>query len=64
MRSLSETEAEIQGSRRIYNSNVQPYNTKIQAFPGSVIAGAGAFSPREFFAISERSEREPVKISF
>ena len=38
-RNLSELEDEIQASRRIYNSNVQTYNTKIQVFPNSVIAG-------------------------
>ena len=33
-RNLSEPEDEIQASRRIYNSNVQSYNTAIQQFPG------------------------------
>ena len=37
-RNLSELEDEIQASRRIYNSNVQTYNTKIQVFPNSIIA--------------------------
>jgi LemA protein len=41
-RNLSELEDEIQASRRIYNSNVQAYNTKIQIFPNSVVAGMGA----------------------
>src|SRR6478609_7460894 len=36
-RNLSELEDEIQASRRIYNSNVQSYNTSIQVFPNSVI---------------------------
>ncbi len=62
-RSLSELEDEIQASRRIYNSNVQSYNTKIQVFPNSVIANQGGFTPREFFEI-EASEREPVAVSF
>ena len=39
-RNLSELEDEIQASRRIYNSNVQAYNTKIQIFPNSVIANS------------------------
>src|SRR4051794_30359278 len=34
MNQLSELEDEIQASRRIYNSNVQSYNTDIQQFPG------------------------------
>jgi LemA protein len=61
---LTETEDEIQASRRIYNSNVQSYNTKIQVFPNSLIANSGGFTPREFFEISDAAEREPVQVSF
>jgi LemA protein len=64
MRNLSELEDEIQASRRIYNSNVQAYNTKIQIFPNSVVANSGGFSAREFFEIENAAEREPVAVSF
>ena len=64
MRQLSELEDEIQASRRIYNSNVQSYNTKIQIFPNSIVANAGGFSSREFFEIETATEREPVQVSF
>ena len=64
MRNLSELEDEIQASRRIYNSNVQAYNTKIQIFPNSVVASSGGFTAREFFEITNEAEREPVDISF
>jgi LemA protein len=63
-RNLSELEDEIQASRRIYNSNVQSYNTDIQQFPGSIVANAGDFSEREFFEIENAAEREPVSVSF
>jgi LemA protein len=63
-RSLSQLEDEIQASRRIYNSNVQSYNTDIQQFPGSIIADAGDFSEREYFEIEDAAEREPVSVSF
>ena len=63
-RNLSETEDEIQASRRIYNSNVQAYNTKIQVFPNSVIANSGGFTPREFFEIEDASERTAPQVSF
>ncbi len=62
-RNLSELEDEIQASRRIYNSNVQAYNTDIEQFPGSVIANQGGFTEREFFEV-EGAEREPVAVSF
>ena len=63
-RQLAELEDEIQASRRIYNSNVQAYNTKIQIFPNSVIANQGGFTPREFFEIEDASEREAPQVSF
>jgi LemA protein len=63
-RELTEIEDEIQASRRIYNSNVQAYNTKIQVFPNSIIAGQGGFTSREFFEITDAAEREPVAVSF
>jgi LemA protein len=63
-RNLSELEDEIQASRRIYNSNVQSYNTDIQQFPGSVIASKGDFTAREYFEIENPADREPVSVSF
>ena len=63
-RNLSELEDEIQASRRIYNSNVQSYNTDIEQFPGSIVANQGNFTKREFFEIEDPGDREPVAISF
>jgi LemA protein len=62
-RNLSELEDEIQASRRIYNSNVQSYNTDIEQFPGSIIANQGNFTKREYFEI-DNTDREPVAVSF
>jgi len=63
-RNLNEIEDEIQASRRIYNSNVQSYNTKIQVFPNSMVASSGGFTAREFFEIENAAEREPVEVKF
>ena len=63
-RNLSELEDEIQASRRIYNSNVQAYNTDIQQFPGSIIANQGGFTKREYFEIEDKADRDPVAVSF
>ncbi len=63
-RDLNEIEDEIQASRRIYNSNVQSYNTKIQIFPNSIIANSGGFTAREFFEIENAAERDPVEVKF
>jgi LemA protein len=63
-RNLSELEDEIQASRRIYNSNVQAYNTKIQIFPNSIIANSGGFTAREFFEIEAPGDREVPTFTF
>jgi LemA protein len=63
-RNLSELEDEIQASRRIYNSNVQAYNTKIQVFPNSIVANSGDFEEREFFEIEVAAEREAPQVQF
>ena len=63
-RQLSELEDEIQASRRIYNSNVQSYNTKIQQFPMSIVANQGGFTDREFFEIEDAADREVPEVSF
>ena len=63
-RNLSQLEDEIQASRRIYNSNVQSYNTDIEQFPGSIVANQGNFTKREFFEIEDPGDREPVAVSF
>ena len=61
---LTNTEDQIAAARRIYNGNVQSYNTKIQVFPNSLIAGMGGFTPREYFEIEDPGDREPVKVDF
>ncbi len=63
-RNLSELEDEIQASRRIYNSNVQSYNTKIQIFPNSIVANTSGFDAREFFEIEDAAEREAPQVDF
>ena len=61
---LANTEDQISASRRIYNGNVQSYNTRIQIFPNSIIAGVAHFTPREFFEITDAADREPVEVDF
>jgi LemA protein len=63
-RQLSELEDEIQASRRIYNSNVQQYNTRIQQWPWSIIAKQGGFTDKPFFEICDVAEREAPQVSF
>src|SRR3954466_1834753 len=63
-RELSELEDEIQASRRIYNSNVQQFNTRIQQFPAQIIANQMSYTAKPYFEITEAAEREAPQVSF
>jgi LemA protein len=56
---LAETEDQIQVTRRVYNDTVQTYNTLIQIFPPSLVAGAFNFKAREFFDAPAGDEAVP-----
>jgi LemA protein len=60
---LSETEDQIQITRRVYNDTVQTYNTLIQQFPAVLIANSFHFEPRQFFDAPKESEATP-EVSF
>jgi LemA protein len=61
---LATIEDEIQASRRIYNANVQHYNSTIQVFPNSIVAGASSFAARAYFELESPAEREVPAVSF
>ena len=61
---LTNTEDQISSSRRIYNSAVNEYNTKVQTVPGTFIAGPFGFTKREFFELDSETDREVPKVSF
>ncbi len=60
---LSEVEDQIQASRRIYNSNVSTYNTIIQVFPNSLVAGE-SYRARDPFQLDSPAERGVPAIAF
>jgi LemA protein len=61
---LSDTENKIQASRRFYNGNVRDLNTKIQVFPTNIFANMLGFTKRDFFELSNASERETPQVQF
>jgi LemA protein len=61
---LAAIEDEIQAARRIYNANVQRYNTRTQRFPTLVVAGMLSFAPRDFFEVESRAERGLPQVAF
>jgi LemA protein len=62
--SLGELEDALQNSRRYYNAVVRDLNTKIQSFPTNIIAGMFNFQQRQFFEITEPTEREVPAVKF
>lgn len=62
--SLAQIESDIQNSRRYYNAVVRDYNTKIQSFPGNMLAGMMGFTPRQFFEVESAAERAVPEVKF
>jgi LemA protein len=64
-RELSDTENKIQAARRFYNGNVRDLNTKIESFPGNMIASIFHFAKMEFFDIPDNdAAQQPVEVKF
>jgi LemA protein len=61
---LSDMEDALQNSRRYYNAVVRDLNTKIQSFPTNIIAGMFNFQQRQFFEISDPTERAVPTVKF
>ncbi len=61
---LAELEDEIQGARRIYNSNVRAYMTRKQVFPNSLLVGLGDFPDKEYFELDTPAERAVPAVAF
>lgn len=64
---LSETENQISASRRIYNSNVNEMNVKVQSFPSNLVAGLHRFQLTEYFeldAAEKTAVLQPPNVAF
>jgi LemA protein len=61
---LAETEDRIAAGRRFYNSNVRALNTRVEAFPSSVIASLFNFGKADYFEVDDPAVRAPVAVDF
>ena len=62
---LSDTENKIQSARRFYNANVRDLNTKVEMFPGNIVAGIFHFAKMEFFDLGDNdAAQNPVEVKF
>ncbi|MBT3306650.1 MAG: LemA family protein, partial [Alphaproteobacteria bacterium] len=61
---LSETEEQIQLSRRYYNGAVRDLNILVESFPSNLIANAFKFASAEFFEMEDPADRAVPEVSF
>jgi LemA protein len=60
---LTSTEDKLEYARRYYNTSARDYNTAIQTFPRTLIAGPFHFTPVAFFE-AEAGERDTPVVDF
>jgi LemA protein len=58
-RELTNTEDEIAAARRIYNGNVQIYNTRLESFPASLWAPSFGFVRADLFEAHDEARVAP-----
>jgi LemA protein len=61
---LTNTEDRIAAGRRFYNANVREFNTKIEVFPGNIIAGIFGFKRADYFEIEDPTARATPEVKF
>ena len=61
---LGETEDRIAAGRRFYNGNVRALNTRVEAFPSSLVAWLFNYVKAEYFQVEEPEVRAPVAVDF
>lgn len=62
-KAIVDVEEHLQAARRLYNSNVNAYNTKLVVFPSSIVANSMGAVKRELFEADE-IKRQDVKMQF
>jgi LemA protein len=61
---LAELENVISSARVGYNETVLSYNNAVQMFPSNIVAGMSGFGLREFFEVTDPTQREAPKVQF
>ena len=61
---LEGTENRISFARDEYNGAVKSYNTKVQVFPGSIVAGMAGFQKKDFFQATTAGAENAPNVDF
>ena len=62
-KTIADVEEHLQAARRLYNANVNTYNTKLVVLPSSIVANNMHAVKKPFFE-AEEAKRQDVKMSF
>lgn len=62
-KNLSKMESQLQAARRIYNSEVTAYNTKISVVPTNIIASIFSFKEEDLFELETEEARKNIEIN-
>jgi LemA protein len=60
---LEGIENNIKNSRKIFNEEINSYNTKVRSFPMNILGGMFGFKMKEGFKADEGSDKAP-KVEF
>lgn len=61
---LTNTEDRVAAGRRFYNANVRELNTKIEVFPGNIVAGMFGFRRADYFETDDPAARQAPNVQF
>ena len=61
---LTSTENKISFARQAFNDAVTSYNTKVESFPGNLLAGIFNFQSATLWEVESPEERKAIKVSF
>lgn len=56
---ISELEESLAHRREFYNDSVNNYNTAIEQFPASIVAGMSGYAQKDFYEIAEFEKKRP-----
>ncbi|MBW2329198.1 MAG: LemA family protein, partial [Deltaproteobacteria bacterium] len=62
--SLDEIEQEVQQARNRYNNYIARFNTMVESFPSSLIAGKFHFEKQGYLTLELATQREMPDVSF
>lgn len=61
---LNMIEEDIANSRKYYNAVVRDFNTRVESFPGNIIANMFHFQRKPLYEVDDAAERQTVKVQF